>query len=182
MTGEEVAAAWRLAYARQSLSDFQTLDVLAAGHVDDCQRMHALQMAMEKAAKAHFWASGPTDASEPKVNRSHKVAEKYLPVVFRQRWSRTHRGRQIPGYLEASVKRLCNEVDRLAPAVTDDGQREDNCEYPWAVRDADRNVTRVNSPLDQEFTVASLQREYGTVLFLKAVRASVQEIVDASAA
>jgi len=86
----DIAARWRKAYARQAASDFAVYDLLCAhGEIDECQRMHHLQMALEKSAKAHFWGPTGANSSDSKVNRSHKVAEKYLPLVVSQYWSRT---------------------------------------------------------------------------------------------
>ena len=31
------------------------------------------------------------------------------------------------------LEHIARQLDRLAPAVDDNGQRPDNCEYPWEV-------------------------------------------------
>ena len=83
MPSEDIAAAWRLAYARQAASDFEVYDLLCVNPgIDECQRMHYLQMALEKAAKAHYWSTSGIGLPDSKVNRSHRVAEKFLSLVI----------------------------------------------------------------------------------------------------
>lgn len=178
MTPGNVAAAWRLGYARQAVSDFKVYDLLCVTPVvDECQRMHYLQMALEKSAKAHFWGSSGVGTTESKVNRSHKVAEKLLPVVMRQHWATTRPGEPMPGNLKKAVKLLCQEIDLLAPAVLDGESRRDNCEYPWEVEDHQGNVVAVLSPLDHEFSPSYMMKEPGMATFMKAVRSLVLGIV-----
>ncbi len=173
----DIAAAWRLAYARQAVSDFEVYDLLChSSGIDECQRMHYLQMALEKSAKAHFWGSSGAGSAASKVNRSHKVAEKYLPLVISQYWSRTRRGKPMPGNLKKAVKQLCKEVDLLAPAVLEGESRRDNCEYPWEIMDGNGNVVDIQSPLDHEFNPSSMVKDPGMTTLMKAVRFLVSEI------
>lgn len=173
----DIAAAWRLAYARQAVSDFEVYDLLChSPGIHECQRMHYLQMALEKSAKAHFWGSSGAGSAASKVNRSHKVAEKYLPLVISQYWARTRRGTPMPGNLKKAVKQLCKEVDLLAPAVLEGESWRDNCEYPWEILDGDGLVVDIQSPLDHEFNPSSMVKDPGVTTLLKAVRMLVQEI------
>jgi hypothetical protein len=48
------------------------------------------------------------------------------------------------------IRHLAKEIEVLNPAVRRDGQRLDNCEYPWEFGDL------VISPLDWGFNVAPL--------------------------
>jgi hypothetical protein len=48
-------------------------------------------------------------------------------------------------------KHLAREIELLSPAVTDDGQRPDNCEYPWEDAGAQLHV-----PLDWTFAPSGL--------------------------
>lgn len=173
----EIAAGWRRAYARQSLSDFNVYDLLCATEtVDECQRMHYLQMALEKAAKAHFWHSTAAHALSSKVNRSHKVAEKYLPLVMSQYWARVRPGVPMSGNLKKAIRLLCKEVDLLAPAVLDGESRRDNCEYPWEVHDDHGEVVGVQSPLDHVFSPSDMVKNPGAGTFLKAIRTLMTEV------
>jgi hypothetical protein len=175
---EVVAGSWRRAYARQAASDFAVYDVLCMHpEVEECQRMHYLQMALEKAAKAHFWQTSGSRGDPSSVNRRHRVAEKFLPGVFKDYWFRTNGRTKIPGGLLKAIRTLCREVDLLAPAVLDGAARQDNCEYPWEVIAADGSVQKVLSPLDHEFAPSSMVRRPGTAGFLKAIRASIDGIV-----
>lgn len=178
MRPSDVAAAWRRAYARQAASDFRVYDVLCTSPgVDECQRMHYLQMALEKSAKAHFWGTSGVGTPDSKVNRSHKVAEKFLPLVVRQHWASTRPGTPMPGHLKRAIKLLCQEVDLLAPAVLDGESRRDNCEYPWEVMDDQGDVVAVHSPLDHEFSPSNMIKQPGMATFMKAVRSLVLVIL-----
>ena len=178
MDSREAAAAWRLAYARQALSDFTVYDLLCSQtSVDECQRMHYLQMALEKSAKAHFWNTSGSSGEPSKINRSHRVVEKFLPMVFRDHWRIMTKGKRPPGNAIKAVRQLCQEVDLLAPAVKDGHLRRDNCEYPWEVVDPEGTTVAIRSPLDHEFSPSSMVRNPRAAAFLKAIRASVQGIV-----
>jgi len=171
------AQSWRYAYARQAVSDFQVYALLSReGNLPACHRMHYLQMSLEKAAKAHYWSGSGAAATKSKVNRSHEVAQKYLPAVYKAYWYEKRGKTPIPGNVLKAAKLLCQEVDLLAPAVHDETQRPDNCEYPWAVVDGEE-TTAVHSPLDHLFAPEDMVRQPGTSGFLKAVLASVNEIV-----
>jgi hypothetical protein len=115
------------------------------------------------------------------VNRSHKVAEKYLPLVMRDYWARTNRDRKMPGNLVKAVKLLSKEVDLLAPAVLEGETRLDNCEYPWEIEDNQGSIIAVQSPLDHEFSPSNMVKEPGMPTFLKAVRALVTDIASGAA-
>jgi hypothetical protein len=169
---------WRHTYARQAVSDFEVYTLLSQeGELPACHRMHYLQMSLEKAAKAHFWSGPGAGAAKSKVNRTHQVAEKYLPAVYKAFWYKTRGKTIIPGNVLKAAKLLCQEVDLLAPAVYDEMQRLDNCEYPWAVVD-NEETTAVHSPLDHLFAPEAMVRRPGTSTFLKAVLASVNDIVE----
>ncbi len=140
--------------------------------------MHYLQMALEKSAKAHFWGTSGVSGGRSKINRSHRVTEKILPTVYRKAW-RERRGKsKIPGWVLKAAKKLCHEVDLLAPAVDDDDQRPDNCEYPWEVTDPNGAIVAVKSPLDQEFAPTGMVKQHGIAGFIKTIRATVADIVD----
>jgi hypothetical protein len=178
MPPADIAAAWRRAYARQAASDFQVYDLLCVSPgVDECQRMHYLQMALEKSAKAHFWSTSGVGTPDSKVNRSHKVAEKFLPLVMLQHWATVRPGKPMPGNLKRAVKLLCQEVDLLAPAVLDGESRRDNCEYPWEEKDSSGAVVAVLSPLDHAFGPSNMMKKAGMATFMKAVRSLVLDIV-----
>jgi len=62
-------------------------------------------------------------------------------------------------------RHLANEIEVLNPAVDRDGQRPDNCEYPW-----EDNNGVVRSPLDWTFQPSHLLTAPAGRTFLKIVR------------
>ena len=111
-----------VAYAKQANSDLQVYDELRRlDSIPKCHRLHYLQMAAEKACKAHLYSvqTGPVGHSF-----SHQVAEKVFSV-----WMRRFPA-LYSGGMRQEVKRFAHEIDRLAPAV-DREARPDNSEYPW---------------------------------------------------
>lgn len=120
----DTAGEWRRAYARQANSDFALYDLLCQnGDVEECQRMHYLQMALEKAAKAHYWGTTASSLATSRINKSHKVAEKYLPLVYREYWIRKKGKQPIPDHIAKTLRSLCRELDYLAPATRDPWRR-----------------------------------------------------------
>lgn len=142
--------------------------------------MHYLQMALEKAAKAYFWHGDGTGQTRSRINRRHNVVEKQLPSVYLELYRRQTGGhRPLALHAQQLVRQLCGEVDLLAPAVTDEGQRPDNCEYPWESVDGDVTVA-VHSPLDREFAPTWMVKTPEIVTFLKAIHASLTSLARAS--
>lgn len=179
MEAKDVASKWRELFARQAVSDFEVYAVLTEkSGLPNCHRLHYLQMALEKSAKAHFWGGPGAGSRSSKEARIHDVAEKYLPRVFERYWMEKNGRKRIPGGTMKAVKALCREADRLAPAVHDEERRRDNCEYPWEVVDHSGIVSDLRSPLDHEFAVEELVRNPRCFGFLKAVRASVEAICE----
>lgn len=170
LTPAQRAAAWSRAFARQAESDFAVYDLLCRHpEIAECQRLHALQMAMEKAVKAGVALQQP-----PRLDiHRHDVVEKSLGFIVLDMQTRDRRAvKRRPG-LARAVRRLAREVDRLAPAVRDGGARPDNVEVPWEVKRPDGAVEAIHSPLDHVFAVSRLVRDPAVVGVLKMVRAFV---------
>ena len=120
-------AAWAIGYARQARADFQTFEKLQFMTVPECHKLQFLQMACEKLVKAHL--RGRTDPAD--LQASHAYVAGTLPVVLRQQAnSSTMRVAAARTTLQCA-RLLAAEIDLLAPSVTRNGQRPDNCEYPW---------------------------------------------------
>ena len=120
---------WCRAFATQARADLKTYGILC-GLKDEpeCQRLHFLQMACEKLVKAHLY----DQSSPPKyVLTSHAVIAKHLPGIVRGWYMRENGGKRIPREMFGQVRHLAREIDRLAPAVDDNGQQPKNCEYPY---------------------------------------------------
>ncbi len=117
------------AYAEQSRSDLTVYNT----HLQDaeeCHRLHYLQMACEKIAKAYRLRQPVSYRLDDLY--SHVVFSKFIvgflkstPVKRRYR-SQEAKRRQIERY----ARSLATEIEKLAPAV-DREQTPSNVEYPW---------------------------------------------------
>jgi len=125
---------WAKAYAQQSASDFLVYEELsahsAALNIDQCHRLHYLQMALEKIAKAYEFRDRET--SEDKLRGSHVAFSKFIGAYLASpRVKEEYRGRdaQLTRFTQ-SARNLAREIEKLAPAV-DRKQSPQNAEYPW---------------------------------------------------
>ena len=85
-------------------------------------------MACEKLAKAHLCKAG----SDPRhVQTSHAYTKKTLPTVLREQLGIQNEKTSLIKDILKYTKKLAGEIELLAPAVTEEGKRPDNCEYPW---------------------------------------------------
>lgn len=169
MTADEEERAWQRACARQAASDLDVYELLCRETgLPSCHRLHYLQMALEKMAKAYAWDPDQRDQRSPEFARSHAVASKVLPAAFREHWRVTTPSGMPPSVLLKKVRAFCREVELLAPAVDDGGRRPDNCEYPWA--DGDGDARRVHVPADHRFDVEDMAGRQEARQMLKFVR------------
>ncbi len=125
------AARLRLAdaYAAQSASDFALYNGLLR-EAEECHRLHDLQMACEKIAKAYRLRD--TESFQTDDLDSHVVFSRFIlgllksaQIKERYRTAESKR-RQNERY----ARTLSAEIERLAPAV-DREQNPANAEYPW---------------------------------------------------
>jgi hypothetical protein len=162
------AADWITGFAREADADFCTWELLQGdAAVPQCHKLLFLQMACEKLCKAHLIATG-TPAE--KVQSSHGYIAKPLPVVIKQELSSWKKsvGRRVM----QSARHLAQEIEVLNPALDRNGQRPDNCEYPWQ----DHGGT-VRSPLDWSFAASQLLTTQGGPSFLKLVRLAINRLL-----
>ncbi len=171
---------WRLQFARQASSDFEVYDFLCKqANFSACHRLHYLQMACEKTAKAFGWPdTGLSRDSGGIWGNTHSVLVKQLPAVFKQ-GNFNKQGPQARRFQTDEVRRLCREIELLQPVEDDDGQRPDNCEYPWNTLDNQGQPTAVRSPLDQSF--ATFTNPHNPLLhkFIKVIRAELRDLLSA---
>ena len=161
---------WTIAYARMAEADFHTWSVLQAlSGVPECHKLLFLQMACEKLTKAHLCDLG-TDPDT--LQTSHAFTAKTLPVVIRQQLSSVGNKIKNRRWDSACSKHLAEEIAVLAPAVKRDGQRPDNCEYPW--RD---DLEKIHVPLDWKFVPSRLLMEPAGRTFLKLVQSAIAELL-----
>ena len=154
------------AYAQQSRSDFAVYQKHLQG-VEECHRLHYLQMACEKIAKA-YRLRDPVSFS-PDDLYSHVVFSKFIviflksvPVRSRYRVQEAKR-RQMERY----ARTLALEIEKLAPAV-DREQTPENAEYPWIIGDT------VFAPCLHRYPVSRLLGEQGGRDILKLIEIAIQ--------
>jgi hypothetical protein len=118
---------WARGYALQALSDLRARETLVHANAEKCHRLHFLQMAAEKACKAHLTAANGHDH----VRKSHAYIARTLPVIARDYYAKLNANNEIRGWEISEVRRLAHEIQVLAPACDEGDLREDNSEYPW---------------------------------------------------
>ncbi len=157
---------WAAGFGRQAAADFATFEALWTQDVPECHKMHFLQMACEKLAKAHLCGEGTPPGS---VQTSHAYVAKKLPVVLRhQALSVNFSGRAARVLLE-EAKHLAREIELLSPSVTAGGKRPENCEYPW-----EDETGTLRSPLEWTFNPSRLLLARSGRSMLKLLRGAVE--------
>jgi hypothetical protein len=146
---------WARSYAKQALSDLRIREIPAAENAEKCHRLHFLQMAAEKACKAHLVAQN----GHENVRKSHAYIAKNLPLIARHFYSLTNSETSIAQWEIEQIRLLAREIELLAPACDDDDHLRDNSEYPWEgsngeirtpceysfpnIHDGDRSIVRL---------------------------------------
>lgn len=125
-------------------------------------------MACEKLCKARLALGGTPPAS---LQGSHAFIANPLPNIIRDQI--IHLGQKPDRLrdLQARVRQLAGEIEFLNPAVRRDGQRPDNCEYPWESGNA------VISPLDWTFPTLQLVTVPAGRTFIKLLRGSIDRVL-----
>ena len=161
---------WARAFARQANADFAMWDVLQEhGGVPHCHQLLFLQMACEKLTKANLCQAG----SDPKqIQSSHAYTAKNLPTIVREQMRQWGCSPKQISEVFRHVKHLAQEIELLSPSVDRNGQRPDNCEYPWEEQDGS-----IFSPLDWSFQPAHLLTAPAGRTFLKIVRQAINQLV-----
>jgi len=154
---------WQRAFARQARADFETWDGLQGQRdVPDCHKLHFLQMACEKLAKAHLC----TEGSDPKkIQASHAYFARAFPRIAEYHYARIGNSRGKYKGVFKPLRQLAREIELLAPAVDDGGRRPDNCEYPWELPDG-----AIRAPAEHTFPNLSLLDAPNGFTLLKIVR------------
>ena len=119
---------WARAYARQALSDLRAREALVQAGTEKCHRLHFLQMAAEKACKAHLTMANGHDT----VRKRHAYVKSNLPIIARHFYALVNDNNQIAHHEIEQIGRLAKEIEVLAPACDDGDVRRDNSECPWA--------------------------------------------------
>src|SRR5258708_26532484 len=105
---------WGSAYARQAQADVDAWDHLQESPLPQCQKLHFLQMACEKLAKAHLCKAG----SRPEnLQGSHAYIAANLPVILRNQLQLVNAKPAVVRRIVRFAKRLAREIELLSPAV-----------------------------------------------------------------
>lgn len=120
---------WRTAYFTQAQNDYDVFrEFKGRTDIAMCQKLHYLQMATEKLAKAFL--SSATGGRPPRV---HTALVRFLKMSkgrpdIRRRLG--YAGKNSPAYCSYidSLLDVAGRIERLAPVG---GQERPNPEYPW---------------------------------------------------
>lgn len=142
---------WAKAYAVQGQSDLKVYELLGNANppLASCHRLHYLQMASEKIAKA--WRLQDPHDSLSSLLKSHvatgEFIRKYLSSAeMRRRYM--GRNEQLDALTKA-MKRVASEIEQLAPAV-DREKVPHNVEYPWS------DGVRLTTPCQSRFAIEDM--------------------------
>ena len=148
------------AFHRQAASDMDVFEFLGQraqlSRFPDCHRLHYLQMATEKLAKALFMAWGRE--RELRRDGHGHVAFSRLPYVLGRpdvaRACGYHGPRGTTTFLRAlrAIQGVCRRIERLCPAVGAGDDRSPNVENPWVGRTPEGRGTWI-APADDSFAL-----------------------------
>jgi hypothetical protein len=151
----------------QSQSDFRVyLGFLP--EVEDCHRLHYLQMACEKIAKAYRLRD--TRIALEEEMRSHIAFSLFIenllesPQIKERYRSQSAKLREV----RRRARAFAREIEKLAPAV-DREQSPANAEYPWS------DGHEVQIPCRYHYPVLILLKEPSGREFLQLIRAAIED-------
>ena len=110
---------WARSYANQALSDLAAREMLVRANAHKCHRLHFLQMAAEKACKAHL----TTVNGHEKVRRTHAYVARNLPIIARHFYTAINNNNEISRWEISEIKRLAHEIDALCGFKEGRGKR-----------------------------------------------------------
>lgn len=119
---------WHEAYFEQARSDHEIFMKLNDPSVEDCHRLHYLQMTTEKLSKALMSNFSNQNTAPIKTHKSVVKMLKVIkqrPEISRQLRYRNHAS--FSSYINGLLP-FAEQVERLAPALAMD---QENPEYPW---------------------------------------------------
>lgn len=154
---------WADAFHAQARSDWAVYEQLGVASLPACHRLHYLQMACEKLAKAYRLRG--TEADEEELRKHHvgfvsSINTWMRSPAIRERYPGREAQREKVARQVAAVARL---IEGLAPAA-DRGNTPEDVEYPW--RDGARVVVPCNFTFPVEETLAGHEGRH----FLKLVK------------
>lgn len=155
------------AYAEQSQSDFRVYREYLQS-AEECHRLHYLQMACEKIAKAYRLRD--TSAFTEDDLYSHVMFSRFILALLKapQMKRRFQAEDAKRRHLERYARPLSREIEKLAPAV--DRQRTPaNVEYPWISGET------VLVPCRHQYANLSLLTAPGGRDFLKLIEIAIED-------
>jgi hypothetical protein len=159
---------WARAYAKQSRSDFRLYSKVmsVSSDIEECHRLHYLQMACEKIAKAYRFRDTLTPIEE--LLTSHVAFSKFIENLLKSAVIRhDYQGKDAKLRRESQFFRnLAREVEKLAPAV-DRVATPQNAEYPW--EDAEQIIV----PSEYGYPNLVLLKDPGGRNFLKLIEKAI---------
>jgi hypothetical protein len=167
---------WVRAFAKQAKADFDAWTTLqdvsnaapeGASQLPRCQKLHFLQMAFEKLAKAHLLEGGSRLAD---LKQSHAYIARNIPLIVWGQMNLEGASKRAANAARQSSKRIAREIELLSPSVNDGGKREDNCEYPWE----EGGFVRV--PAEWTFPNLNILTEPAARNILKRVRTAIERL------
>jgi hypothetical protein len=165
-------ADWVRSYARQADADlraWESYEIHAEAVAAECHKLLFLQMACEKLCKACLIESGTPPGL---LQTSHSYIAGPLPALIRQLILDLKQDRRRVRGVLTLVRHLAKEIELLSPAMDRNGQRPDNCEYPW---EDEKGV--VHSPLDWSCYPSHLCTTAAGRTFLKLLRAAIDRLL-----
>ena len=137
---------WADAFARQARSDMAVYELLALmNEVERCHKLHYLQMACEKIAKAYRLRDMGMTIEE--TESSHKAFSKFIeghlksPDVKKQYAGK----KELLLHTERFARKLAEDIEKLAPAIDREATPQ-NAEYPW------EDSEKIICPCDHDFS------------------------------
>jgi hypothetical protein len=162
---------WSVAFAKQAKADLEARDwLLGSTTLPECHELHFLQMACEKLCKAYLMARPGADPIA--LQRSHAYVAKNLPIIVRQQLAEQSGHLPKDSHLIGSIRRLAEQIERLAPANDAGGTAPSNCEYPWT--DAKGQII---VPAEHSFRLSLLYERAGVTL-LKIMRVAADRLIN----
>jgi hypothetical protein len=133
-----------------------------------CHRLHYLQMACEKLAKAYRFRD--TNTSLDRLLTEHTGFAEFVQALVRSPEFKARYAGKTASYRQTVrvATGLAREVERLAPAVDRD-DRPDNAEYPWLCGD------EVRVPCEHGFPNLALLWRPGGRQFLQCIEEAVND-------
>ena len=135
----------------QAASDFEIFELMRRVDQAQCHKLHYLQMASEKIAKAYFWRENKAPA------KKHLMFVKFVTYLAQPHMDSRDRVANIFAFSHVDSFRtwvfnlvpLAYDLEHLQPQLANEGP---NCEYPWPHSAPKLNPVGFNFPIWPKLT------------------------------